>query len=59
MYTDGLIERRDRSLDVSLEHLLATARVPAAGLGDLLDRMLVHSNSDTDDDTCLIGVQAV
>jgi serine phosphatase RsbU (regulator of sigma subunit) len=59
MYTDGLIERRDRSLDASLEHLLAATRSPVSSLGDLLDRMLVHSISDTDDDTCLIGIQAV
>jgi PAS domain S-box-containing protein len=59
MYTDGLIERRDRVLDASLEDLLATARTPVSAPGDLLDRMLVHSNADTDDDTCLIGVQAI
>ena len=57
MYTDGLIERRGRPFDDSLEHLLSTVRSPSPDLGDRLDHMLVHSNSDTDDDTCLIGVE--
>jgi PAS domain S-box-containing protein len=57
MYTDGLIERRDRSLTESLEHLIGMARVPGLSLTQRLDHMLLHSNSDTDDDTCLIGIE--
>lgn len=57
MYTDGLIERRDRPLDESLGHLLAAAQRPAERLTDQLDHLLTHSNADTDDDTCVIGVQ--
>ncbi|MGV9270523.1 SpoIIE family protein phosphatase [Kitasatospora sp. NPDC003701] len=58
MYTDGLIERRDRSLEQSLQDLLTTAG-DADGLTELdrrLDHLLRYSSSDTDDDTCLIGV---
>ncbi|MFC4121442.1 SpoIIE family protein phosphatase [Nonomuraea zeae] len=57
MYTDGLIERRDRTLQHSLEQLLSTAGHPASDLERLLDHLLLHSNSDTDDDTCLVGIQ--
>ncbi|MCX4751505.1 SpoIIE family protein phosphatase [Kitasatospora sp. NBC_01287] len=61
MYTDGLIERRDRSLQESLDDLLTTAQQPqgADDLGELehrLDHLLRYSSADTDDDTCLIGV---
>lgn len=61
MYTDGLIERRDRSLQESLENLeqlLAAAQEPAdATLEQRLDRLLTYSNADTDDDTCIVGVR--
>ncbi|PWI42987.1 SpoIIE family protein phosphatase [Streptomyces sp. ICBB 8177] len=56
MYTDGLIERRDRSLQESLDQLLATVRRPAQALDQRLDQMLTHSSADTDDDTCVIGI---
>ncbi|WP_051807187.1 SpoIIE family protein phosphatase [Streptomyces sp. NRRL F-2664] len=57
MFTDGLVERRDSSVQDSLGHLVNAA---AAGAGDLdarLDHLLAGSRSDTDDDTCLIGIQ--
>ncbi|WP_432088144.1 MULTISPECIES: SpoIIE family protein phosphatase [unclassified Streptomyces] len=57
MYTDGLVERRDTSVHDSLDQLLATAGRPADGLERRLDLLLTHSKSDTDDDTCLIGVR--
>ncbi|MCX4820956.1 SpoIIE family protein phosphatase [Streptomyces sp. NBC_01142] len=57
MYTDGLVERRDTSVHESLTQLLATAQAPAPTLERRLDRLLTHSKSDTDDDTCLIGIQ--
>ncbi|MFH9424010.1 SpoIIE family protein phosphatase [Streptomyces sp. NPDC017529] len=57
MYTDGLVERRDTAIHDSLAQLLATAQSPAPSLEHRLDRLLTHSKSDTDDDTCLIGVQ--
>ncbi|MFF3977912.1 SpoIIE family protein phosphatase [Streptomyces sp. NPDC055808] len=61
MYTDGLIERRDRSVQDSMESLLQVARKPrqlgrAGQLEDQLDHLLRYTNADTDDDTCLIGV---
>ncbi|MFD5918438.1 SpoIIE family protein phosphatase [Kitasatospora sp. NPDC058201] len=58
MYTDGLIERRDRSLEESLDDLLSIAG-KSGGQPELerrLDHLLRYSSSDTDDDTCLIGV---
>lgn len=57
MYTDGLIERRDRSMEESLAHLLTTARTVQPTLGQQLDRLLTHSRSDTDDDTCVVGIR--
>ncbi|MGY1456316.1 SpoIIE family protein phosphatase [Streptomyces sp. SS8] len=57
MYTDGLIERRDRSLQESLDQLMALARDFGATLDKQLDRLLTYSNSDTDDDTCVVGVR--
>ncbi|HEU5356713.1 MAG TPA: SpoIIE family protein phosphatase [Actinocrinis sp.] len=57
MYTDGLIERKDATLDQSLEHLRSAAQVTVPALGEQLDYLLRHSNADTDDDTCLIGVR--
>ncbi|MFJ6793630.1 SpoIIE family protein phosphatase [Streptomyces sp. NPDC091268] len=57
MYTDGLVERRDASVSDSLAQLLALASRPAASLEKRLDNLLTYSNSDTDDDTCLIGVR--
>ncbi|MEV0390345.1 SpoIIE family protein phosphatase [Nonomuraea sp. NPDC050643] len=57
MYTDGLIERRDRTLEHSQEQLLRRAGQPAADLERRLDHLLTHGNSDTDDDTCLVGIQ--
>ncbi|MER7504401.1 SpoIIE family protein phosphatase [Nonomuraea pusilla] len=57
MYTDGLIERRDGALQHSQQQLLETARHPTPDLERRLDHLLTHSNSDTDDDTCLVGIQ--
>jgi serine phosphatase RsbU (regulator of sigma subunit) len=57
MYTDGLIERRDRSVEESLTYLLTTARTPLSNLDQQLDRLLTYSKSDTDDDTCIVGIR--
>jgi serine phosphatase RsbU (regulator of sigma subunit)/PAS domain-containing protein len=57
MYTDGLIERRDRQLQDSQRQLLTTVLHPVTTLDHRLDHLLTHSNSDTDDDTCLLGIQ--
>ncbi|WDO11172.1 SpoIIE family protein phosphatase [Streptomyces murinus] len=57
MYTDGLIERRDRSVEESLTHLLHTASSGPRTLDKQLDRLLTYSRSDTDDDTCIVGIR--
>ncbi|MVO89166.1 SpoIIE family protein phosphatase [Streptomyces sp. p1417] len=57
MYTDGLIERRDTAVQESMTQLLIGAQKPADTLGQRLDHLLTYSKSDTDDDTCLIGIQ--
>ncbi|USQ85041.1 SpoIIE family protein phosphatase [Streptomyces phaeoluteigriseus] len=57
MYTDGLIERRDRSVEESLTQLLRQARTVAPSLDQQLDRLLTYSRSDTDDDTCIVGIR--
>jgi serine phosphatase RsbU (regulator of sigma subunit) len=57
MYTDGLIERKDRALDDSVNDLLSTAEVHPDSLEQRLDHLLTHSNADTDDDTCIVGIQ--
>ena len=57
LYTDGLVERRDLPLDDCLDRLCAAAQEPRATLDELLDHLLVHSDSNTDDDTCVVGVQ--
>ncbi|MFD7629518.1 SpoIIE family protein phosphatase [Streptomyces sp. NPDC059851] len=62
LYTDGLIERRDQSLQASLTNLIALTEKAGGGDGgpcDLeehLDHLLRYSRADTDDDTCLVGV---
>ncbi|MFJ6381170.1 SpoIIE family protein phosphatase [Kitasatospora sp. NPDC092039] len=63
MYTDGLIERRDESLQASLTNLTGLveqahrgAAAGVEGLQDQLDHLLRYSSADTDDDTCLVGV---
>ncbi|MEU9350309.1 SpoIIE family protein phosphatase [Streptomyces griseoloalbus] len=57
MYTDGLIERRDRSVEESLTHLLTAAATVPGTLDQRLDRLLTYSKSDTDDDTCIVGIR--
>lgn len=57
MYTDGLVERRDRSVEESLAQLLKAARTVPPALDQQVDRLLAHSRSDTDDDTCVVGIR--
>ncbi|MEV0589996.1 SpoIIE family protein phosphatase [Nonomuraea cavernae] len=57
MYTDGLIERRDQTLQHSQDELLRTARHATETLEHRLDYLLTHNNSDTDDDTCIVAIQ--
>jgi serine phosphatase RsbU (regulator of sigma subunit) len=57
LYTDGLIERRDRLLDDCVERLLAMSAQFTGSLEDRLDHLLDHSDANTDDDTCVLGIQ--
>ncbi|MBS2532828.1 SpoIIE family protein phosphatase [Catenulispora sp. NF23] len=57
MYTDGLIERRDRDIEESLQDLITLVRPGTGSLEEQLEHLLLHSSADTDDDTCLIGVE--
>jgi serine phosphatase RsbU (regulator of sigma subunit) len=58
LYTDGLIERRDRSLDETLAEL----RDAAAHLGDqppdqLCDRLVAQFAAEPSDDVCILAVR--
>ncbi|RKE16887.1 SpoIIE family protein phosphatase [Streptomyces sp. TLI_171] len=61
MYTDGLIERRDQGLHASLADLVALSRSASrqgvVALDAHLDHLLRFSGADTDDDTCLVGME--
>nr|WP_242438637.1 SpoIIE family protein phosphatase [Streptomyces sp. CB00455] len=59
MFTDGLVERRDLSVNESVRELLLRTLDAPRDLDRCLDRLLTHSKSDTDDDTCLIGIRLV
>jgi serine phosphatase RsbU (regulator of sigma subunit) len=56
MFTDGLIERRDQSLDDALDALEHLASRPVHDIGTFADYLLAHSASDTGDDACLVAV---
>ncbi|MFD0273166.1 SpoIIE family protein phosphatase [Kitasatospora sp. NPDC127111] len=58
LYTDGLVERRDRPVEESVDQLIHAAGAPGADLEQYLDRLLEFSPADTEDDTCLIAVRA-
>ncbi|GAB7184347.1 phosphoserine phosphatase RsbU [Kitasatospora sp. Ki12] len=57
LYTDGLVERRDRPVEESVDQLIRAAGAPGPDLERYLDRLLELSPADTDDDTCLVAVQ--
>jgi serine phosphatase RsbU (regulator of sigma subunit) len=57
LYTDGLIERRDRPIDESLAEFLRLAQEPAPSIGRYADYLLRRSPSDSGDDTCLVVVR--
>jgi serine phosphatase RsbU (regulator of sigma subunit) len=58
MFTDGLVERRTRDIDVGLDLALAAARdVPPGDLEAGLDRLLSDiGGPNPEDDACLLGV---
>ncbi|GHH32403.1 SpoIIE family protein phosphatase [Lentzea cavernae] len=57
LYTDGLVERRDMPLDECLDRFRMAVRGGEKDLENLLDDLLANSESNTDDDTCIVGIQ--
>jgi serine phosphatase RsbU (regulator of sigma subunit) len=62
LFTDGLIERRDKSIEDVLDDFVAVAAEPGDGVGELTaavqaDRIMASAVSDTGDDACLVAVR--
>jgi len=57
LFTDGLVERHDESIDDSLQSLLRIASEPVHEIGRFADHLLHHARSDTSDDACLVAVR--
>ncbi len=57
IYTDGLIERRDRPVQDSVSRLVTLVHSHGGGLEHQLDTLLTYSTADTDDDTCVVGIE--
>jgi PAS domain-containing protein len=57
LFTDGLIERRDQSIDDALATLLGAASRPVGDIGGYADHVLARAASDTGDDACLVAVR--
>ncbi len=56
LFTDGLIERRDRPLDNAIDDLRQLASRPPGDIGAFADSLLAGASSDTGDDACLLAV---
>jgi serine phosphatase RsbU (regulator of sigma subunit) len=56
LFTDGLIERRDRPIDDALTALLQVASAPVTDIGQYADYVVAETMSNTDDDACLVAV---
>jgi serine phosphatase RsbU (regulator of sigma subunit) len=59
MFSDGLIERRDRSFDAGLATLLQAVEQkgdPEVAISAALSAL---GSTDTEDDTCLVGLQVL
>ncbi|MER7499118.1 SpoIIE family protein phosphatase [Nonomuraea pusilla] len=58
LFTDGLVERRTRDIDVGLDLLLAAARdLPCGDLDAGLDRLVAAiGGPNPEDDACVLGV---
>lgn len=57
-YTDGLIERRNETLDISMKRLADAATRRAASLDDLLDSIITElTGNGPSDDIALIGLK--
>jgi serine phosphatase RsbU (regulator of sigma subunit)/GAF domain-containing protein len=58
LFTDGLIERRDKPIDDALAALLQVADRAAPGdIGAFADYVVAEASSNTDDDACLVAVR--
>ncbi len=57
IYTDGLIERRDRPVQETVSRLVTLVERHDGGLEHQLDTLLTYSTADTDDDTCVVGIE--
>ena len=57
LFTDGLIERRSRSISDALRELTAAAAPAGANAAAHADRILSSAVSDTGDDACLVAVR--
>jgi len=58
LFTDGLIERRDRSIDDGLDSLMQIAgRAAGADIGSFADAVVAEAASNTDDDACLVAIR--
>ena len=57
MFTDGLVERRNESIDATLTEFVAMASGNDATADILADRMIASAVSDTQDDACLVAVR--
>src|SRR6185437_15580261 len=55
LFTDGLIERRDQSIDDSIQQMLEVASRPVTDIDAYADHLVAHPFSDTDDDACLVA----
>jgi serine phosphatase RsbU (regulator of sigma subunit) len=58
LFTDGLIERRDKPIDDALDALMQIASRAAPGdIGSFADRVVAEASSNTDDDACLVAIR--
>jgi serine phosphatase RsbU (regulator of sigma subunit)/PAS domain-containing protein len=58
LFTDGLIERRDKPIDDAIETLMQIASRAAPGdIGSFADYVVAKASSNTDDDACLLAIR--
>src|SRR5262249_23446154 len=56
LFTDGLVERRDESIDDALSALIRLASRPVDDVSRFADQLLASIASNTGDDACLVAV---
>jgi len=57
MFTDGLIEQHDGSIDDAVQSLLSIASQPVTDIAGFADHLMASARSDTSDDACLVAVK--